>query len=184
MTWNWTDSIAGFGRNLSAAVAYPFESWRGTIGFVAVAFATYIVLVLSAMPEFALQMLGDGLHWFDYVLVSLTESIYLADGPAGLVILVLYALLTGVAVVNAVAQLRIVGFSSLTDLSAVLPGLLASGCASCGAGLLAFLGFAGGLTLLPFDGALLRIGGLALLLFFLGRAGHPERCAVSSDASK
>lgn len=170
--------------NLAAAISYPFETWRGTIGLVLVTLATYALLVVSTMPAFALQMLGDGLHWFEYVLVSLTETIYRTEGWTGLGSIVLYALLSGVAVVNAVAQLQTVGLSRLTDLSGVVPGLLASGCASCGAGLLGFLGFAGGLATLPYDGVALRVGGLALLLFFLGRAGHPERCAVTTEASQ
>ncbi|UHQ99047.1 hypothetical protein HYG81_25220 (plasmid) [Natrinema zhouii] len=178
------DSISRYLTNLAAAVSYPFETWRGTLGLVLVTVATYVLLILSTMPEFSLQMLGDGLHWFEYVLVSLTETIYRTDGWSGLAVIVLYALLSGVAVVNAVAQLQIVGLSSLTDLSGVVPGLLASGCASCGAGLLGFLGFAGGMAVLPYDGALLRVGGLALLVFFLGRAGHPEHCALTTEATK
>ncbi|AGB17488.1 hypothetical protein Halru_2918 [Halovivax ruber XH-70] len=175
-TRRWASTAA---RNLVEAVTYPFESWPGTIGLVGVTGATYVLLVLASMPEYTLQMLGDGIHWFDTVIVDLTDTIYRTDGAVGLGIVVSYALLTGVAVVNAVAQLRLVGLGGLTDLTGVLPGLLASGCASCGAGLLGFLGFAGGLAVLPYDGALVRIGGLALLLFFLGRAGHPERCVVS-----
>ncbi|QFU83145.1 hypothetical protein [Natronorubrum aibiense] len=178
------NSIREHLMNLSAAVWYPFETWRGTIGLLVVAFVTYVLLILSTMPEFSLQMLGDGVHWFEYVLVSLTETVYRTDGWTGLGTIVLYALLSGVAIVNAAAQLRIVGLSSLTDLSGVLPGLLASGCASCGAGLLGFLGFAGGLAMLPYDGALLRVGGLALLVFFLGRAGHPEQCAIPTEVSR
>lgn len=174
--------VAGFARNLTESMTYPFESWPGTAGLVLVGFATYVLLVGSTMPEFTLQMLGDGLHWFDDVLVSLTETIYRTDGLSGLAIIGLYALLTGVAVVNAAAQLHLVGLSSLTDISGVVPGLLASGCASCGAGLLGFLGFAGALTLLPYDGTLLQLGGLVLLVFFLGRAGHPERCALAPGA--
>ncbi|TMT86483.1 hypothetical protein E2L06_07670 [Haloterrigena sp. H1] len=178
------DSMSDYLRNLAAAVSYPFETWRGTFGLVFVTVATYVLLILSTMPEFSLQMLGDGLDWFAYVLVSLTETVYRSDGWTGLGIIVLYALLSGVAVVNAVAQLRFGGLSGLTDLSGVVPGLLASGCASCGAGLLGFLGFAGGLAALPYDGALLRIGGLALLVFFLGRAGHPEQCAFDTEATR
>ncbi|OLZ40594.1 hypothetical protein A6E15_06135 [Natrinema saccharevitans] len=170
--------------NLVAAVSYPFETWRRTIGVVAVTAATYVLLILSTMPEFSLQMLGDGLHWFEYVVVSLTETVYRTDGWTGLGTIVLYALLSGIAVVNAVTQLRRVGVSSLADLSGIVPGLLASGCASCGAGLLGFLGFAGGLAALPYDGAVLRVGGLLLLLFFLGRTGHPERCAIATEGSK
>ncbi|ELY46465.1 hypothetical protein [Natronorubrum tibetense] len=178
------DSLKGYLTNLFEAASYPFETWRGTIGLVLVTVATYILLILSTMPAFSLQMLGDGLHWFEYVVVSLTETVYRTDGWTGLGIIVLYALLSGIAVVNVVAQLRIVGPSSLTDLSGVVPGLLASGCASCGAGLLGFLGFAGGLAALPYDGTLVRVGGLLLLLFFLGRAGHPERCAIATEGAK
>lgn len=178
------NSLEGYLVNLLEAASYPFETWRGTIGLVLVTVATYVLLIVSTMPEFSLQMLGDGLHWFEYVVVSLTETVYRTDGWTGLGIIVLYALLSGIAIVNVVAQLRIVGLSSLTDLSGVVPGLLASGCASCGAGLLGFLGFAGGLAALPYDGALLRVAGLALLLFFFGRAGHPERCAIATEGAK
>ncbi|RKD88606.1 hypothetical protein [Halopiger aswanensis] len=178
------DSFKGYLMNLFEAASYPFETWRGTIGLVLVTVAIYVLLIVSTMPGFSLQMLGDGLHWFEYVVVSLTETVYRTDGWTGLGIIVLYALLSGVAVVNAAAQLRFIGLSSLTDLSGVVPGLLASGCASCGAGLLGFLGFAGGLAALPYDGALLRIGGLVLLVFFLGRMGHPERCAIAAEGAK
>jgi len=163
-------------RNLGAAVAYPFETWRGTVGVTITASLTYVLLILSTMPEFSMQMLGDGLHWIDFVVVSLTETVYRSDGLAGLAIIAAYATFTGVAVVNTAARLRTVGRSSLTDLSGVLPAFLASGCASCGAGLLGTLGFVGGVAVLPYDGMLVRVGGLALLAFFLGRAGRPDRC--------
>jgi hypothetical protein len=175
----WRGTATGFARDLSEAVAYPFESWRGTVGAMLVGVVTYVVLVASTMPEFTLQMLGGGLHWLDYVVVSLTETIYRTDGWTGLAVIVLYAALTAVAVINVAAQVRVTRPSSLADLAGILPGLLASGCASCGAGLLGFLGFAGALAALPFDGALLRVGGLVLLVAFLGRSGHPERCRIA-----
>ncbi|WP_254768486.1 hypothetical protein [Salinilacihabitans rarus] len=178
------DSIRRYLTNLSAALSYPFETWRGTVGLVVATLAVYVLLILSTMPTFSLQLLGDGLRWFDYALLSLTETVYRTDGATGLAVVALYALLSGVAIVNTVAQLRLVGPSGLADVSGVLPGVLASGCASCGAGLLGFLGFAGGIAALPFDGALLRVGGLFLLAFFLGRAGHPERCALATEVGE
>ncbi|MFC7060034.1 hypothetical protein [Halovenus salina] len=164
------------------AVVYPFETWRGTVGLLLAGALTYVLLILSTMPTFASQMLADGLHWLDYVLVSLTETVYRTDGATGLAVILAYALLTGVAVVNAVARLHTVGPASMADLSGVLPAFLASGCASCGAGLLGVLGFAGGVAALPYDGALVRAAGLALLVVFLARAGHPERCTVEGVA--
>lgn len=175
---NRTQTLVKFSSDLYDAMVYPFESWRGTIGLVGVTFVTYVLLVVSTMPEFALQMLGDGLHWFEFVIVSLSGNIYETDGWVGLGAIVLYAWLTGVAVVVAVGQLQIGSSSGVAGLTGVVPALAASGCASCGAGLLAFLGFAGGLTLLPFDGALLRVGGLVLLVYFIGRTGHPDRCRI------
>jgi hypothetical protein len=172
------DLLGSARRNLAGAVVYPFETWRGTVSLVVVGAVTYVLLILSTMPQFTVQMLGDGLHWFDYVFISLTETVYRTDGPLGLAVIVVYAGLTGVAVVNAAGRLRTDGTRSLADLSGVLPAFLASGCASCGAGLLGLLGFVGGVAALPYDGALVRVGGLALLVLFLGRAGHPKRCAV------
>lgn len=174
----WRHSLETFPTDLYEALVYPFESWRGTFGLVAVTVVTYVLLVVSTMPEFALQMLGDGLHWFEFVVVSLSENVYRTDGWTALGTIVLYAWLTGVAVVVAVGQLRIGRSSGVASLTGVAPALAASGCASCGAGLLAFLGFAGGLTLLPFDGALLRVAGVLLLVYFIGRTGHPERCRL------
>lgn len=55
---------------------------------------------------------------------------------------------------------------------------LVAGCASCGAGVLGALGFVGAMAALPFDGNLLRVGGIGLLLLFLGRAGDPRTCSV------
>lgn len=169
-------AVGRFASDLYDALAYPFESWGGTVALVVVSAATYAVLLMSTMPEFSIQMLGDGLHWIEYVVVSLSEITYHSQGPAGIGVIVLYAWLTGVAVVNAAAGLGVGSSSGVANLSGIVPALLASGCASCGAGLLAFVGAAGGLALLPFQGAALRLAGLLLMVGLLARAGHPERC--------
>lgn len=170
-----------FGHDLGKALAYPLTSWRRLLGLTAVGIATYLLLILSTMPEFTIQMLSAGLHWFDYVVVSLTQTTYRSGGWLGLGLVVAYSALTGVALVNTVAQIRVAGVTNASDLAGVVPGLLASGCASCGAGVLGFLGFAGALAAMPFHGALLRFGGLLLLLFFLGRAGDPRECRLVSS---
>lgn len=171
-------SLSGFTTDLRDAFVYPFETWRGTAGFVFVSFLTYLVLIMSTMPEFSFQMLSNGVGWLGYVVVNLTETTYHTSGVTSVGTLVLYAVLTGIAVVNVGGQIRVVGPSSLKDLTGVVPALVASGCASCGAGLLGLLGFTGALAAMPYDGMLVRVGGLALLLFFLGRAGHPKRCGL------
>ena len=168
-----------FLKGLSDALVYPFSSLSNAAVAVSVAAAMYVVLVVSTMPTYSAQMLSDGFGWLGYVVVSLTETTYRSSGVLGVSLVVLYAVLTGVAVVNVLGQIRVAGPSNHKELAGVLPGLLASGCASCGAGLLGFLGLTGALAAMPYDGTLLRVGGLALLVFFLGRAGHPERCGVA-----
>jgi hypothetical protein len=175
-------TVRSYLSGFTEAVIYPFETWQGTVGLVFSGVLTYALLILSTMPTFSYQMLADGLHWLDYVLVSLTETTYRTDGATGLAVILAYALLTGVAVVNAAARLRLIGPTSLADLSGVLPAFLASGCASCGAGLLGALGFTGGVAILPYNGAFVRTAGLALLVVFLERAGHPERGMVEGVA--
>ncbi|ODR80771.1 hypothetical protein BG842_10730 [Haladaptatus sp. W1] len=164
---------------LAAALAYPVSSIPRAVGTAVVAAVTYVLLILSTFPEMSMQMLGAGMQWADDTLVLLTENVLATNGWFGLGLIVCYAVLTGVAVTNAAAQARVTGVSSLSDLTGVLPGLVASGCASCGAGLLGFLGFAGAMAALPFHGDLLRVGGIVLLLGFLGRAGDPRSCRVT-----
>jgi len=175
---NLTASIERFGGRLRAALAYPVETPRRAFAAGGVAVVTYVLLILSTFPEMSMQMLGAGLHWFDETLLLLTENTYATNGATGLGMIVVYAALTGVAVVNTAGQVRTAGVSSASDLIGVLPGLVASGCASCGAGLLGFLGFAGAMAALPFHGDLLRVGGLVLLLGFLARSGDPRQCSL------
>lgn len=171
------EPVERFGGQLRTALAYSFGSGRRAVAAGVVAVATYVLLVLSTFPEMSIQMLGAGLHWVDETLVLLTRNTYATNGATGLGLLVAYAALTGVAVVNTAGQVRTMGVSSASDLVGVLPGLVASGCASCGAGLLGFLGFAGAMAALPFHGDLLRVGGIALLLGFLARSGDPRECS-------
>jgi hypothetical protein len=165
-------------RDVGDAVAYPLTS-NGRLLVAAIATAvTYAVLVLSSFPQFSLQLLANDPTDLPYALVTLTREAYLTTGWVGLALLTAYALLTGVAVTNAVTLVRRARRQRASTLVGVVPGLLAAGCASCGAGVLGALGFVGAMAALPFDGNLLRVGGILLLLFFLGRAGDPRTCAI------
>jgi hypothetical protein len=174
-----TDRVRRTADQLTAALGYPLSSERRAAGALAVAAVTYVVLVLSTFPRMSVQMLAAGVAWLDDAVVLLTKNTLATVGYGGFALLVAYALLTGVAVTNAVASVRLDGVSNVRDLTGVLPGLLASGCASCGAGVLGLLGLAGALAAMPFHGDLLRLGGVVLLLGFLARAGHPERCRLN-----
>lgn len=164
--------------DLGAALRYPFTAPVRAAVTVLVAAVVYLLLVLSTFPEYSVQMLTAGVGYLDETVVALTETTYRSVGWVGLGLVVAYGGLTAVALTNMVAQFRIHGDSSTGDAAGLLPGLVASGCASCGAGLLGFLGFAGVLAAMPFHGSLLRVGGLVVLLGVLVRTGDPRRCRV------
>ncbi|WP_232688792.1 hypothetical protein [Halobacterium zhouii] len=166
------------GERLLAALAYPLTSVARTLAFVVTAAATYVLLVLSSFPAYSMQMVSADVWYLDDAVVALTANTYATIGAVGFALVVAYAIVTGVAVTNAVGRLRHVGVSGTGGLMSVAPGLLVSGCASCGAGVLGLLGFAGALATMPFHGNLLRAGGLLLLFVYLARAGDPSRCDI------
>ena len=175
-----TDSPAdrAWHRDLRDALAYPLTS-NGRLLTAGIATSvTYVILVLSSFPQFSVQILTRDLTDLTYAVTALTREVYLGTGWIGLGLVAAYALLTGVAVTNAVALVRRTRRAGASTLAGVVPGLLAAGCASCGAGVLGAFGFVGAMAVLPFEGNLLRIGGIALLAMFLGRTGDPRTCSI------
>jgi len=166
--------------DLRDALVFPFTTNRRLALAAVVAVLTYLLLVLSTFPSMSAQMIAAGVGYLDDAVLRLTANVYATAGAAGVALVVLYAYLTGVALTNSIAQVRSFGLGGMTNLTGVLPGLFASGCASCGAGVLGLLGFAGALAAMPFDGNLLRVGGIALLLYFLARSGDPRQCRIDA----
>jgi len=164
---------------LLAAFAYPLSTGRRTFAAGLVAVGTYCLLTLSTFPTYSMQLLGADIGYLDEAVVALTGNMYRTTGALGLSLVVAYAVTTGVALTAAFGRARVAGRTGARGLSSVVPGLLASGCASCGAGVLGLLGFAGALATLPFQGNLLRLAGLCLLLVYLSRLGDPRQCAVT-----
>lgn len=165
-------------ERLLAALAYPLTSTGRVVVFAVTSVATYVLLVLSSFPAYSVQMLSAGVGYLDEALLALTANTYATIGTVGFALVVAYAVLTGVAITNALGRLRRIGVSRTSGIVSAAPGLLVSGCASCGAGVLGLLGFAGALATMPFHGNLLRVGGMVLLLAYLARAGDPRHCVV------
>lgn len=165
-------------RDLRDALAYPLTSDLRLLTAAVGTAATYVVLVLSSFPQFSVQVLATDPTDVGYAVTALTREVYLTTGLLGLALVAAYAVLTGVAVTNTLALVRRARRRGASTVAGVLPGVLAAGCASCGAGVLGALGFVGAMAALPFDGNLLRVGGIGLLLFFLGRAGDPRTCST------
>jgi hypothetical protein len=165
-------------RGLRDALAYPLTSNARLLTTGVGTGATYVVLVLSAFPQFSLQVLTRDLTDLPYAVTALTREVYVGTGWVGIGLVATYALLTGVAVTSALTLLRRARRAGASTVAGIIPGVLAAGCASCGAGVLGALGFLGAMAALPFEGNLLRVGGIVLLLFFLARAGDPRTCSV------
>jgi len=165
-------------RGLRSALAYPLTSNGRLLTAGVATSATYVVLVLSSFPQFSVQVLTRDPTDLVYAVPALTREVYLGTGWLGIGLVAAYALLTGVAVTNALALVRRARRAGASTLAGIVPGLLAAGCASCGAGVLGALGFVGAMAVLPFEGNLLRVGGIALLAVFLGRTGDPRTCAI------
>lgn len=79
-----------------------------------------------------------------------------------------------------IAQLRLLQMGSLSNIGGLLPGLFAAGCASCGPGLFVLFGVTGAITVIPFQGTVLRLAGLGMFLFFLGLSGDPRDCRIDT----
>ncbi|UTF55214.1 hypothetical protein [Natronosalvus rutilus] len=168
--------------DLGEALSFPLTSDGRLAVAAATTLFTYVVLVLSTFPQFSIQVLTSEPADLFFAVATLTQETYASTGWLGLGLLTLYALLTGVAVANGVALVRRARRRSASTLAGIAPGLLAAGCASCGAGILGVLGFAGAMALLPFDGNLLRLAGIGLLVFVLGRTGDPRTCSIPRTA--
>lgn len=129
-------------EQLVAALAYPLTSHARSLLFVGFAVATYLLLILSSFLEYSLQMLSADLGYLDTALVALTANTYATIGAIGLGLIVSYAIVTGIAITNVIGRITQLGLSKTGGLSSAIPGLLASGCARCGAGVLGLVGFA------------------------------------------
>ena len=141
-------------------------------------FTAYSLMVLVSFPSSSAQLIGRSLMYLPAAVRM--SSLYVIDssGMIGLLLTSVYSLLVGVSVSVLYMQLSMKDFSSIHESLAYIPGLVVSGCAGCGAGLLGLTGFAGALALLPFNGNLVRLGGILMMIFLLGRTGNPRKCEI------
>ncbi|MFB6203151.1 MAG: hypothetical protein ABEK01_01520 [Candidatus Nanohaloarchaea archaeon] len=137
----------------------------------------FAVAVFSTNPGYSIDLLTAGTEFWALAFRTRLSSLIWNSGMLGLGLTSLYSLGAGAALTNLGVQLRSTG-SGLKNLASVLPGVTASGCASCGAGLLAFMGLGGVFSNLPLDGNLVRAGGVMLIAFAMSMSGDPEVCEV------
>lgn len=145
------------------------------------AFLAYSLLAFFSVPTYSSQLLGRSLTYFPEMIRMASLGIMDTSGTIGLTLTVIYSIITGITLTNAYTSLKMRSFSSILNLGAFLPGFLVAGCASCGVGLLAAFGFTGALAALPFNGNLVKLGGILVMAGLLHRSGNPKVCANPNE---
>lgn len=158
-------------------------SLKGKAAFITIggSLLAYTLLALFSLPAYSSQLLGRSLTYFPNVIETATVGMIETSGMLGFALTVTYALITGITVTNAYLSFKARNFSRILDVGAFVPGFLIAGCASCGVGFLAAFGFTGLLAALPFDGNLVKLGGIAVMAGLLNRSGNPRICANPNE---
>lgn len=167
---NWKTGIK---PGLRASVS----SKRRVLLTAALSFIIFFLLVLSSFPEYSYQMLSSGFSYWCTAFKDLLKNMLLSVGVGSIIITGIYSVFTAVALVNAALSLKQNSFEG-KGLASLGPGLLVTGCVGCGAGILGVLGFAGAIALFPFNGDLIKLASILLLVYFIGDSGDPETCRV------
>lgn len=141
-----------------------------------VGLSAFFLTVFSASPEYSVQMLSSGIEYWRLAFITRFSGMYATSGLTGISLTLLFSMLVGVTMTNTFVQLK----SNKLNLNSLgaLPGFLAGGCASCGVGVMSLLGFGGVLASMPFEGNLLRLGGVFLLIALIIRTGNPDACKI------
>lgn len=149
---------------------------------VSSALLAYLLLAFFSLPTYSSQLLGRSWTYLPEIMRMTTLGITDTSGIIGLLLTIAYSAITGITVTNAYLSIKAQSFSKILDIGAFLPGFLVTGCASCGVGLLTVFGFTGALTILPFNGNLVKMMGILLMAGLLHRTGNPKTCAIPDES--
>lgn len=160
-------------KRLKDSLTASIDCWKNAALTVTGAVSVFFMISLATNIEYSIQMISSGLVF--NALNTRIVDLYLASGNLGIALTVVYSALIGSAITNLYSQIKLNSLS-FGNLAGIAPAFLVSGCAGCGLGILAILGFSGALAALPFSGNLVRLGGIGLIIFFLARTGDPKVC--------
>lgn len=159
------------------AVKFAFNSWKTVLSVIGISIFSFILFVGLTFPQYAFEMGSAGVEYWDDAFFSLLWLMRESSGVLGVSLVVLYSIVTGVLTVVVIGQVRYQSKGSGGILS-VLPAILFSGCASCGAGLLGVIGAFGFASIFPFEGNLVRGVGIVMVLVVLAWIGDPRKCRI------
>lgn len=169
-----------FREKLVNGLKAAFKDRRKTSSTLLISSLFFILLALSTSINYSIQMFSAGLQYWIPAIQFTVKGFYLNGGWTEVVLNIAYSALVGVVITNTYTQFKTTGLK-IGNLSGIAPGVLVAGCAGCGVGLLSLIGLTGLVTLLPFQGLGLKIGGILLITSFIARIGNPEICSIPSS---
>lgn len=163
--------------DLYKAIRFAFNTRESQISVIILSSITFLFFISLTFPRYAIQMIGAGPGYWDNMITSLIWLIVESSGFIGFSLITVYAIVTGILIT---VVLRSIKYQSneKSGLLSILPAIVFSGCASCGAGLLGVLGAFGYASIFPFGGNLIRFIGILLVLGVLMWTGDPRECSI------
>lgn len=166
-------------ENLKKGFYTGFSSQTRIFSTAVLSTAVFLLMVLSTDVPWHLETLERGLSYWDNAFLNGIASMQIS-GVYAVPLNVLYALLSGTVLTSFGASLSS-GKLASKELGSILPGFVATGCASCGVGLAGIIGVAGVAATLPFEGTLVKAFGLLLLVYALHSFGKSDTCSIDGS---
>lgn len=141
-----------------------------------VGLSVFLLSILLANPQYSWQMITSGTQYWSTALNTRFFGLMSMSGIIGIFLTLVLSFLTGTTATNTFVQLKMNSISF--DALGAIPGLAAAGCASCGVGVLSIIGLGAVMASLPFNGNLLRLGAVTVLILVITRTGDPETCKL------
>ncbi|MFT4892953.1 MAG: hypothetical protein ACI8Z7_000744 [Candidatus Nanohaloarchaea archaeon] len=170
-----------FRQGLRKGFGSAFNSRKKAFSTVFISLIFFILIALSTSIGYSSQMFLAGIEYWIPAVSFTVRGLYLNGGWIEVVLNLSYSVLIGVIITNTYTQFKNTGIRK-RNLSGIAPGFLIAGCAGCGIGLLSLIGLTGIITVLPFQGTLVKIAGMALLSYFIADIGNPEICSIPSSS--
>lgn len=166
----------GWKRSLLQGLRGAVANKKRGLGTFLAALSAFLLTIFSANPGYSIQMLLSGVQYWGIAFITRFTGMIMNTGYTGMLLTIAFSALVGVTMTNTVVQLKMSRIN--LDSLGALPGFFAGGCASCGVGVLSLLGFGGVLASMPFEGNLLRLGGVLMLAALIIRTGNPDTCKL------
>lgn len=164
--------------NITSGVSYAFGTPRRVLHTVIISVIVFAFVVLAAYPAYTTSMIFSGVGESIEAFQVLFNLLLIEQGVTGLVVLVVYALLTGIVVRILIGRASMIQADSTLGAIATFFGVATAGCASCGVGFLGMVGGMGGIALIPFDVTGLRLFAIVLLVVYVAYEGDPRECEI------